>query len=257
MSLSVSVIESRQNQRYKQWQKYVSHPEKEECPWIPVEGWKQVRDLASERPVELLLFSDPEDPRLKLLLPRSRESFCLSPRLLQRLSTVEFSQGVLAFFQKPFWRWQDLTPWVLYLYRLQDPGNLGTLFRTARATGMFSLVTSPKTVSCFNSKVARASVGSLFAVPFLEGITAGGLKRHGYRLWAATPEGGKPLFEVHFEPPTAVLIGNEGGGLEASVLALTEKKIHIPMQPQAESLNASVAGSLILYEVLRQGSGHG
>ena len=168
-----SSIESRKNPKYKQWREYVSHPEDNECPWILVEGWKAIEELASKHSPELLLFSDPQDLRLKQLLECSLDNVQLSSKLLKGISALESPQGVMAFFEKPCWDWKDLTPWILYLDQLQDPGNLGTLLRTAEATNMFSLVTSPGTVSCFNSKVVRASTGALFKVPLLLGIDPG------------------------------------------------------------------------------------
>lgn len=253
----VPVIKSRQNIHYKQWQRYVDHPEDQSCPWIPTEGWKLVRDLCSQRPIELLLYSNPEDPRLEILFAHSRRRFCVSKQLLNNLSSVECPQGVVAFFTKPTWDWSNLTSRVLYLDRLQDPGNLGTLLRTAQATGMFSLVTSPKTVAFFNSKVIRASSGSLFSVPFLENISVLTLKQKGYELWAANPVKGFSLFETHLRPPIAILIGNEGTGLGRTVMSYAERNVHIPMRSSVESLNAAVAGSLIMYELFRQGKDNG
>ena len=252
MSSPVSRIESRKNPQYKLWKKYVSHPENEDYPWIPVEGWKQIEDLSTQYPIELLLFSEEAEPRLQGLLSRSNQSFQLAPPLFQSLSTLHSSQQIMAFFEKPTWDWNDLTTRVLYLHQLQDPGNLGTLLRTARATGIFSVATSPHTVSCFNAKVVRASAASLFSVPVLQGIEASELKSRGYRLWVTTPRGGKPLFEASFESPLTIVIGNEGGGLSPAILELADHDLHIPMQSQVESLNAAVAGSLILYEVFRQ-----
>ena len=232
----------------------MSHPEKEDCPWIPIEGWKQIQDLSTQHPIELLVFSEGAERGLKDFVPRSTESFQLAPALFENLSTLDSSQQILAFFEKPSWKWNDLTSRVLYLNELQDPGNLGTLLRTARATGIFSVATSPNTVSCFNAKVVRASAASLFSVPFLEGIEAGEFKSRGYHLWATTPQAGKSLFEAHFESPLAIVIGNEGRGLSPALLSLADHHLHIPMQPQVESLNAAVAGSLVLYEVFRQGT---
>ncbi len=231
----------------------MSHPEKEDCPWISVEGWRQIEDLSAQLSIELLLFSERAEPRLQNLLSRSNQSFHLAPSLFQSLSTLDSSQQILAFFEKPTWNWDDFTPRVLYLHQLQDPGNLGTLLRTARATGIFSVATSAHTVSCFNAKVVRASAASLFSVPFLEGIETSELKSRGYRIWATTPQGGRSLFETHFESPLVIVIGNEGRGLGSAVLGLADHHLHIPMQPQVESLNAAVAGSLVLYEVFRQG----
>jgi len=246
-----SSIESRQNPKYKRWREYTSHPEDNECPWILVEGWKAIEEVASKYSPELLLFSDPQDLRLKQLLECSLDNVQLSSKLLKGISTLESPQGVMAFFEKPCWNWKDLTPWILYLDQLQDPGNLGTLLRTAEATDMFSLVTSPGTVSCFNSKVVRASTGALFKVPLLQGIDPGELKERGYNLWEASPESGQSLFDVQFKSPLAILIGSEGKGLSSSSSAWASQQLHIPMKA-TESLNASVAGSLILYEVFRQ-----
>jgi TrmH family RNA methyltransferase len=251
------LIQSRQNQQYKQWQKYVSYPERPECPWIPIESYKQIEELSGKQPIELLLFSDASETQAQPLIPHSRQAQRLSGELLAQLSNLRSSQQVVAFFKKPAWKREDLTPWVLFLDQLQDPGNLGTLLRTAHATGMFSVVTSPKSVACYNSKVIRASAGSLFAVPFLEGLKLHELQNQGYAVSVATLQEGQSLFEVCFEAPQAIVIGNEGSGPTSSALALTDNHFHIPMQGHSQSLNAAVAGSLIVYEIFRRHGNHG
>lgn len=213
--------------------------------------------MAAKQPIELLLFADGQGPRLTQLISQSQQSIRLPDHLLQALSSLQTSQGVLAFFGKPVWHWEDLTPCVLYLDQLQDPGNLGTLLRTARATGIFSVITSPGTVSCFNPKVVRASVAALFSTPFLEGVPLEELVNRGYCLWATTPREGTSLFRARFQPPLAIVLGNEGSGLAKAALERSFRRLLIPMHPEAESLNAAVAGSLILYEVTRQTRWHG
>jgi TrmH family RNA methyltransferase len=254
---SAFFIQSRQNQQYKQWQKYVSHPERNEHPWIPVEGHKHITELSAEHPIELLLYSEASKTQAQPLRPRSRQFQRLSTPLLERLSSVRSSQQMVAFFEKPAWNWEDLTPWILYLDKLQDPGNLGTLMRTARATGMFSVVTSVESVACFNSKVVRASAAALFVVPFMERLKLEELRGRGYGLHAATPQDGESLFDVRLAPPQAIVIGNEGSGPTAATLALTDGRFQIPMQEHSQSLNAAVAGSLVVYEVFRRQGTHG
>jgi TrmH family RNA methyltransferase len=222
-----------------------------------MESPKQIEELSREHSIELLLFSDASQIQAQKLLPRSRQAQCLSDELLEQLSNLRSSQQVVAFFEKPAWTWEDLTPWVLYLDQLQDPGNLGTLLRTAHATGIFSVATSPKSVSCFNSKVIRASTGSLFAVPFMEGLKLEELQDRGYAVSAATLQEGPSLFAASFEAPQAVIIGNEGAGPTTSTLALTDDRFHVPMQGNSQSLNAAVAGSLIAYEIVRRRENHG
>ncbi len=230
---------------------YAGHPEDPECPWLPVEGWKNLADLGRHS-IELLLFANSEEPRLSSLLPRAREAIQVAPHLMDAISQVKSHQSVLAFLNKPRWDWDRLTPWVLYLDRLQDPGNLGTLLRTARATGFFSLVTSTDTVSCFNSKVVRASVASLYSVPFIQGVRLEELRDRGYVVWGAVPAGGRVLYQTRFEPASAFVVGNEGAGLDPLLLTDSDIRLTIPMQDESESLNAGVAGSLIMYEVYRQ-----
>jgi len=230
---------------------YAEHPEEPDCPWLPFEGWKNLADLG-QRSIELLLVVNPDDPRLPTLLSKAREAVQLAPHLMDAISQVKSHQSVMAFLEKPGWDWDRVTPWVLYLDRLQDPGNLGTLFRTARATGFFSIVTSPDTVSCFNSKVIRASVASLYSVPFLQAVKLEELRERGFKVWGAVPTGGKLLYQTRFEPASAFVVGNEGAGFDSSLLADSDSRLTIPMQQESESLNAGIAGSLIMYEVYRQ-----
>ncbi len=261
MSSRPAVIQSRDNKRFRQWSRFLDRPQDPDCPWLCAEGWKLVEDLSQDYQIELLLFSKglAQNPngRLDRLRQRSQESICLSEALLKSLSGVETSQGILAFFEKPTWNWDDFGPYLLYVHEIQDPGNLGTLLRTTAATGLFSLLTSPGTVSCFNSKVIRASAGAILRVPFLEGIGWSQLKSRGACLWVATPRRGQSLFEAQFRAPLAVVIGSEGSGPDSSLLEEADKLLQIPMKEQAESLNAGVAGAVILYEVCRQQDIHG
>ena len=249
---SVRTIRSAQNRSYRRWRDFTAHPESVECPWIAVQNWKHIHDLVNKHKLQLLLFQTLADSRLRGLLECADEAICLPSRLLENLSTLSSSQGVIAFFEKPVWDWKHLSPYVLSLDRLQDPGNLGTLLRTAQATGIFSLVTSLGTVSCFNAKVVRASAGALYSVPFLEEVSAQAIADRGYRLWSADCGTGQSVFDVKFAPPLAIMLGNEGMGLEPAISSLSQDRVKVPMQPEMESLNAAVAGSLILYEVFRQ-----
>ena len=251
MGLGSPFLESRHNPKFKQWLEYARRPEDPDCPWIPVEGWKQLAELTG-LPIELLLFCEPEDARLSPLATRARERVRISPRLMQTISQVESPQSVFAFVAKPRWEWDAMTPWVIFVDRLQDPGNLGTLFRTARATGLFSLAVSPGAVSCFNAKVVRASAASLFSVPFRESVSLNDLLERNYCVWATTPESGERLFDAQFEPPCALAIGNEGAGLAPDIEQSAHHRVTIPMAERSESLNAAVAGALVMYEVYRR-----
>ncbi len=249
--MSTSRIESRQNSRFKLWKEWSIHPERQECPWLPVENRKVALELARTRPIRTLLCSEPEDPRLEPLRRGALETQVIDDKLLRQISAVRSFQGFVAFFEKPEWNWEDLPPNILCVWKLQDPGNLGTLLRTAHATGC-GVVCGPGGVSCFNGKVVRASASALFSTPFLEGKRLAEVKARGWRLVAATPDQGESLFEAELRPPLALIVGNEGAGLEAEALDLAEQRIHVPMAPGCQSLNAAVAGALLLYEVFRR-----
>ena len=143
---------------------------------------------------------------------------------------------------------------------LQDPGNLGTLVRSAEAFGAAGMLTTPGTVSAWNQKALRASAGSVFRVPVV-GVTASeieGLKEREVRLIAAVGAEGfgvTALQEMDFRGACAVMIGNEGAGLAEEWMRMSDAKVTIPCPGDVESLNAAVAGSLLLYEASRQRGG--
>lgn len=145
----------------------------------------------------------------------------------------------------------------LILESLQDPGNLGTLIRSAEAFGAQQIFLTPDTVNPWNPKVVRASAGSVFRMPITRAPLAqiaAQLKQQGSVLYAAVaqPDNSLSLLEATFAPHTAILIGNEGAGLSAEALTLVHHRIRIPCA--VESLNAAIAGSTLLYEALRQRS---
>ena len=250
-AVPVKQINSPSNSSYKRWRKYLNCPEAEDCPWIAVEGRKQVAELSEDRRIELLLIDGGPNPGNAVLRKRSSEVIQVSKQMLKGLSKTRSPQGLLAFFNKPKWSWKELTPYVLLLNRLRDPGNLGVLMRTAAATGIFSIVTSVDTVSCFNDKVVRASAGYLFKVPFLEKFAAADLQQHGYEIWVAHPREGGTLFNRGFKPPLALMLGNEGEGVDLAEVAQPWRPLRIPMSPGVDSLNVSVSGSLLMYEIYR------
>lgn len=146
---------------------------------------------------------------------------------------------------------------ILILENLQDPGNMGTIIRTADAAGFQAILCSKGTVDIYNSKVLRSTVGSLFRFPVLQTDFTGPelaacFKRVGYSCVAAHPRGGVSLFEADFTGKMAVCIGNEAGGLSEELLACCGLTVTIPMPGGTESLNASVAAALMMYEVTRK-----
>ena len=150
------------------------------------------------------------------------------------------------------------TPLVVIAAGLQDPGNLGTLVRSAEAFGATGMILLPGTVSLWNGKTLRASSGSAFRLPVIamaaeEAFAA--LRAHGVRLLAAVARDGEA--EADLRGPSALLLGNEAAGLPGEWIAAADARVTIPCPGPVESLNAAVAGSVLLYDAMRQRRGTG
>lgn len=185
--------------------------------------------------------------------------FYVSDGVLDSLSETETHQGILAVLEKREYGWEDLRKrdgLVLVLCALQDPGNLGTIYRVAEAGKGAGLVLTRGTLDPYNPKVVRASMGSLFRLPFLADQDAmdslKAFRSLGYRVWAAAAGGGTSLWEVDLTLPAAVLFGQEGAGLPAELLEAADGILTIPMNPDVNSLNVAVSAGLVVYEAFRR-----
>ena len=173
--------------------------------------------------------------------------------------TTEMPQGIAALVvPRTFSLSEMLTgqqPLLVVAASLQDPGNLGTLVRSAEAFGAAGVVTLPGTVSLWNSKALRASAGSAFRLPVVaagEDEVLSWLRRSEIQVFAAVAESGKSAAAIDFRGPAAILIGNEGRGLSADLIDAADQRVTIPCPGSVESLNAAIAASILLYEASRQ-----
>ena len=168
-------------------------------------------------------------------------------------------QGILAVVRRMEYTAEDIlgeTPHVLVLENIQDPGNLGTIFRTAEAAGATGIVLSKDCVDLYNPKVIRSTMGAIFRIPFiytddLKG-TIDELKREGITVYAAHLKGENSYDMEDYKTACAFLIGHEGNGLTEETAACADRKILIPMEGGAESLNAAVASAVLMFEAGRQ-----
>jgi TrmH family RNA methyltransferase len=183
----------------------------------------------------------------------------VSDRDFAALADTEHPQGVLAVVGLPSWQAEALRPSaghpVLVLDGVQDPGNVGTVARTALALGAAGLVALPGTAELANPKVLRASMGALFRLPAVHLEVAalpGWLRATDTECWVAEA-GGEPLGRVRPARPAAIVLGNEGAGVHPEVAALADRRVGIPLAPGAESLNVAAAAAILLYEVTRGG----
>ncbi len=182
----------------------------------------------------------------------------VSPEVLQKVATTVNPDGVVASLNSALVQRQ--LPEKLHLgiaiERLQDPGNLGTIIRTAAATSVEALLLSAESVNPENPKVLRASVGAWFQTPavvcdnFAGQIEA--YRQQGVQAIATIPTATKTFWDIDWTKPSLILLGNEGAGLSSEIAALADEQVTIPMAQGVESLNAAIACSLLLYEAQRQ-----
>jgi TrmH family RNA methyltransferase len=195
----------------------------------------------------------------RIAIPEGAEILAIPPDVFASAVHMESPQGIAALVQPtPFTLEQVLSgrqPLLLVAAGLQDPGNLGTLIRSAEAFGATGYVTLPGTVSIDNQKTLRASAGSIFRLP---GITLcedhffHALGKRKLRTFAAVASQGEPLTTHNLAQPCAFIIGNEGSGIPPEILRRADARVTIPTPGPVESLNAAIAGSILLYEAARQ-----
>jgi len=233
---------------------------------IPVEGPKLVGEaLRSDLVVEeiYLCASRAQESELQEIrdeAERRGASTCLvADRVYDSLADTEAPQGIIALVKLPQFVLDDLTkgtPFLFVAEQLQDPGNLGTLIRSAEAFGVRAVLLADNSVSPANQKVVRASAGSLFRMPVLTGFQPdrlfGDLHQRGFTLIAATPRGGQDFRKVDYRGLAALVVGNEGRGLSNRALNQIDLRVTIPLSVNVESLNVAVASSIIFSEVARQ-----
>jgi RNA methyltransferase, TrmH family len=228
-----------------------------------IEGVKLVEEaVRSGQRLASVFFSEAARSLAERLLPQFNartETLILPNALFNSIVPSDAPQGVAALvkvrsFSAPQILERSQSGPVVVAAGLQDPGNLGTLFRSAEAFGAAGIFLTEGTVGPYNSKVLRASAGSIFRLPFLQ-IASGELiallRQYSVRLLATSSHKGTPLPEVSWTLPLAIFIGNEGAGLPRDLMQQMQETIVIPQAAQVESLNAGVAASIVLYEAAR------
>jgi TrmH family RNA methyltransferase len=261
-------VEGRHNALVKQLRQAFSRAERTDDGDCAIEGVRIVEEATrSGLRFRAVFFRESAQDRADRLLPQigaNVDTLLLPDKLFDGAVPSDSPQGVAALVRLKEFSIEDLIERlhvgpIIVLVGLQDPGNLGTILRSAEALGSAGVVTGEGTVSPFNSKVIRASAGSAFRLPLVVAKSAGGIeevfsrfKAHGVRLIATSSHKGTSLDQANLTGPVAVFVGNEGSGVPRDLISRMDETVAIPHTPQVESLNAGVAGSIVLYEAARQ-----
>lgn len=194
---------------------------------------------------------------LEFAASRGVRIFTLAPGVIERIADAATPQPILAAvrFATPSRAEVVTRGLTLILHGVRDPGNAGTVIRSADAAGADAVYLTGASVDPYNPKTLRATAGSIFHVPVLVGDLADVVahaRGRGASVWAAVVHGGVAYTDAALAGPVAVVVGNESDGLDADAVALCDDRLSIPMPGHSESLNLGVAASLVAFEALRQ-----
>lgn len=270
-------LSSRENSWLKRFRAALRGSGPDDEGWVGVEGARLVEDaLRSGLQTAAILASASSERHLERLAPwlepRADSQTEHRPRLLRTsdrlfagVSGTETPQGVAALVRPRAFTFDDLlrgdVPLIVVLVGVQDPGNVGTVFRSAEAFGATGAIATRGTASPWAPKVLRASAGSALRLPIIAGaaepVALAQLKIAKLRILAATAgsdrvSSARTPQETDFRGPLALMVGNEGAGLPGEVERAADELVRIPISGEVESLNAAVAASVLLYEAARQ-----
>ena len=262
--IMISSITAKDNARYKVWKSLGTRKYREKEGLFLMEGPVLVREALAEGSRfadSLIVRSGAEDePEVGELMARAEELragiYILSGRLFDSLTDTETGRNVIGVFRIPEERPEAVRNGLIVLDRLQDPGNMGTVIRTAEAAGFDGIVTVKGTVDPFSPKVVRSAAGAVLRMPFIPAEDPEDAlcicRENGLPVLAGDPLG-EDLYALGELPERiALVIGNEGRGVSEALLGKADVRARIPMEGKTESLNAAVAAAIMMYEVVRQ-----
>ncbi len=232
-----------------------------------IEGERFVEDaIKSNVKIKKIIISEfylnKNESMIKEVNQEKYEVFIVEDKLFNSISDTENPQGILAIIGMESFKFEDIITdnnFLIVLDNIQDPGNMGTIIRTADAAGSNGILLSKGCVDIYNPKVLRATMGSVFHIPIFncEDLYKSliDLKAKDIKILTSYLKGSTDYFKIDMKTNIAIIIGNEANGVSEEIVSVADELVKIPMFGQAESLNASVASALLMYEVVRQRMG--
>lgn len=259
----MQIITSKDNEKIKYVKKLKEKKHRDESGKYVIEGIKMLEEAIKENAdVDMIIICE-ECIKREVLDTKflyeiaDKECIYVTEKIFNSLTDVVNPQGILAIMNKPNKenKIKYDEDFILILDNIQDPGNMGTILRTLDSINISQVIISKNSADVYNPKVIRSTMGAIFRVNVVESDnlveTIEEIKSQKYRVLATSLKATKNMYEVDFKK-TAVVIGNEANGVSEEVLKKVDTHIKIPMLGRTESLNASVAASVIMYEYVRQ-----
>ncbi len=252
------IITSRDNKIFKLAKLLKTQKGRAEKSLFMIEGFRIVKDaLGKGIKAECVIVKDGTEIDFKTDCP----VYSFAPKLFSEISETVTPQGVIALCSMKRKSLSDILKeeknCVIMCETLQDPGNIGTVIRTAHAADLGGVVLTKGCCDLYNPKIVRATMSAMFSIPVVQGEESGAVieyfRKSGYKIVAgALTESAVDFYSADLSGKVLIIIGNEGNGVEESTLSLCDSVLKIPMRSDAESLNAAVAGSVMIYEHFRQ-----
>lgn len=227
------------------------------------EGLRTAEEAVAYKAVETLFYVATDDDRTMRLLEdaamQNIKLVCVNENVMKKIADTETPQGIIAVCKMRQPKLENLLAsgkMLLVLDRVGDPGNIGTMLRTADAAGIGGLVLLKGCADIYAPKTVRSSMGSLFHIPVLSGVSeqefVSSAKKAGYDLLVTCLDGADNLYKADLSGRIAFVMGNEAGGVSETLLEKADKRVYIPMAGRAESLNVAMAAGIVMFEALRR-----
>lgn len=253
----MKIIESKNNTFIKDLRKLKEKKYRNGNNKFLVEGWKLIEEaLKGSWHIEYVLFNERDSKEIDKiidLLPQNTEAIKVSEDVIKSISSTENPQGIVGVINKRNMEMEIEDGFYILLDKVQDPGNIGTIIRTAHASGAKGVILTKGTADIYNEKVLRSTMGSIFHIPIIESekfVTL--LKERGYIFIVSSLQSEENFFDVNLKGNTVICVGNEGNGVSEEIYDLADVKVKIPMPGGAESLNVSIASAIMMFEIVRQ-----
>lgn len=256
------IIESLQNNLIKKLVSLKQKKSRQKYKLFLVEGIRFINEIPNNWEVEQYVVSESFEKKyldkIKQLKSKSKV-YTVTDSIFKSISDTDTPQGIIATCIQKNFNISDVicdNAFLIIADNLQDPGNLGTIIRTADAAGATGVLLSQNTVDLYNPKTLRATMGSIFHIPIIQNIdiseTILDLKSNNITVIASSLKATTTPYLVNLKKSVAVIVGNEANGVDENILNKADVLVKLPLVGRAESLNVSVASGILLYEIVRQ-----
>ncbi|WP_368489951.1 TrmH family RNA methyltransferase [Clostridium sp. BJN0013] len=257
----MDIIKSKDNLHIKEAKKLKEKKYRTQRKEFMIEGFRFVKEAIDSNFYisQIFLSENFINKEEKFFLEKNPKVKCpiyfVEDKLLRSISCTENPQGIIALVKNRGLNVKDEQGFYILADKIQDPGNMGTIIRSAHAAGALGIITTKGTVDIYNEKTLRATMGSIFHIPIIQDENlekVKSLKQTGFKVICSSLDADTNFYSMDLKGKIIIAVGNEGSGLGKDVKKISDIEVSIPMPGKAESLNAAVAASIMMFEVVRQ-----